>query len=333
MKPEDGKGIYDSIEIPEELDQIVRQSIAEAEKRRREKETEEKESDKDRGGNVPEKSQEKRSAQAIRFSQRMAARFTAAAAGAAVVFTIGLNTNQAFAETMKQIPGIGFLAEVLTIRSYHQADQDYNIDAEIPAIVETGSPDGSGSQSGTAKSVNEQIEQIVDNYLAEGKKEFAAYKEAFFAAGGTEEEWADRQMDLSVDYQVKYQSEEVLSLELITFKGWVNAMEERYYYNLDLKQDRLLALKDVLGSGYVERCNKEVVRQIEARMAADENQMFFGFEPNDDGMAEGFTTVDETTQFYINENQEVVLVFPEYSIAPGYMGITEFNMGKAEFPS
>ena len=40
MKPEDGKGIYDSIEIPEELDQIVRQSIAEAEKRRREKEAE-----------------------------------------------------------------------------------------------------------------------------------------------------------------------------------------------------------------------------------------------------------------------------------------------------
>lgn len=59
MKPEDGKGIYDSIEIPEELDQIVRQSIAEAEKRRREKEAEEKESDKDRGGNVPEKSQER----------------------------------------------------------------------------------------------------------------------------------------------------------------------------------------------------------------------------------------------------------------------------------
>ena len=234
---------------------------------------------------------------------------------------------------MKQIPGIGFLAEVLTIRSYHQADQDYNIDAEIPAIVETGGLDGSGSQSGTAKSVNEQIEQIVDSYLAEGKKEFAAYKEAFFAAGGTKEEWADRQMDLSVDYQVKYQSEEVLSLELITFKGWVNAMEERYYYNLDLKQDRLLSLKDVLGNGYVERCNKEVVRQIEARMAADENQMFFGFGPNDDGMAEGFTTVDETTQFYINENQEVVLVFPEYSIAPGYMGITEFNMGKAEFLS
>ena len=328
MKPEDGKKIYDSIEIPEELDQIVRQSIAEAEKRRREKET--KESGKEIGGDIPEENQEKRRTRTVRFPQRMAARFTAAAAGAAVVFTIGLNTNQAFAETMKQIPGIGFLAEVLTIRSYHQADQDYNIDAEIPAIVETGGADGSGSQSDTAKRVNEQIEQIVDSYLAEGKKEFAAYKEAFFATGGTEEEWADRQMDLSVDYQVKYQSEEVLSLELITFKGWVNALEERYYYNLDLKKDRLLSLKDVLGDNYVERCNKEVKRQIEERMASDENQMFFGFGPDNDGMAEGFTTVDETTQFYMNENREVVLVFPKYSIAPGYMGITEFNMGKAE---
>ena len=331
MKTEEGKSIYDSIEIPEELDQIVRQSIAEAEKRRREKET--KESGGERGDDVPEEDKEnrqKRTDKTIRFPRRMASRITAAAAGAAVVFTIGLNTNQAFAETMKQIPGIGFLAEVLTVRSYHQIDQDYNIDAEIPAIVETGDTDGSGNQSGTAKSVNEQIEKIVDSYIAEGKEEFAAYKEAFFAAGGTKEEWADRQMDLSVDYEVKYQSETILSLELITFKGWVNALEERYYYNLDLKEDRLLSLEDVLGSGYVERCNKEVVRQIEERMASDGNQLFFGFEPNGDGMAEGFTTVDETTQFYINENREVVLVFPKYSIAPGYMGIIEFNMGKAE---
>lgn len=328
MKPEDGKSIYDSIEIPEELDQIVKQSIAEAEKRRREKET--KESGQEKREDVPEEDKAKRAGRTIRFPRRMAAKFTAAAAGAAVVFTIGLNTNQAFAETMKQIPGIGFLAEVLTVRSYHQADQDYNINAEIPAIVETGSADGAESQSGAAGMVNEQIEKIVDSYIADAKEEFAAYKEAFFAAGGTDEEWADRQMDLSVDYQVKYQDETILSLELITFKGWVNALEERYYYNLDLKEDRLLSLEDVLGSGYVERCNKEVVRQIEERMAADANQMFFGFGPDDDGMAEGFVTVDENTQFYINKNGEAVLVFPKYSIAPGYMGITEFNMGKAE---
>lgn len=326
MKPEDGKSIYDSIEIPEELDRIVKQSIAEAEKRRREKErTEEVKED-----GSPEGSRGKNTGGRIRFPRRLASRITASAAGAAVVFTIGLNTNQTFAETMKQIPGIGFLAEVLTVRSYHQADQDYNIDAEIPAIVETEAADESGKKSDTVKSVNQQIEAIVDSYIADAKKEFEDYKKAFFATGGTEAEWAGRQMDLSVDYQVKYQDETVLSLELITCKGWVNALEERYYYNLDLKEDRILTLKDALGNGYVERCNQEVVRQIEERMASDANQLFFGFGESDDGMAEGFATVDETTQFYINESGDVVLVFPEYSIAPGYMGITEFNMGRAE---
>lgn len=328
MKPEDGKGIYDSIEIPEELDQIVKQSIAEAEKRRREKEK--KEAGEKKTDHIPAENQKKNGSKITHFPRRMASRITAAAAGAAIVFTIGLNTNQAFAETMQKVPGIGFFARVLTVRSYHQIDADYNINAEIPAIVETEHADSAGKQSHTVKSVNEQIEKIVDSYVADAKKEFEEYKEAFFATGGMEADWAGRQMDLSVDYQIKYQDEAILSLELVTFKGWVSAQEERYYYNLDLKQDRLLSLKDVLGSGYVERCNKEIVRQIEARMAADENQMFFGFGPNDDGIAEGFATVDETTQFYVNENKEVVLVFPKYSIAPGYMGIIEFNMGKAE---
>ena len=328
MKPEDGKKIYNSIEIPEELDQIVKQSIAEAEKRRREKErTEEAE---EKRADLPEEFRGKNIGSRIHFYRRLASRATAAAAGAAIVFTIGLNTNQAFAETMQQIPGIGILAKVLTVRSYHQSDGAYHIDAEIPAIMESEKEGGADRLPDTAKRVNEQIEAIVDSYIADVKKEFEDYKEAFFATGGTEAEWADRQMDLSVDYQVKYQSETVLSLELITFKGWVNALEERYYYNLDLKEDRLLSLEDVLGNGYVERCNKEVVRQIEERMASDENQIFFGFGASDDGMAEGFTTVDETTQFYINENREVVLVFPKYSIAPGYMGITEFNVGRAE---
>lgn len=121
-------------------------------------------------------------------------------------------------------------------------------------------------------------------------------------------------MNISIDYEVKYQDESVLSLELTAFKGWINASEERHHYNLDLSEDRELTLQDVLGSGYAELCNKEVVRQIEERMAADENQIFFGFGRAGD-MAEGFTTVDENTDFYISGTGEVVLVFPEYSIA------------------
>ena len=305
MRPEDGKKIYDNIEIPEELSQVVRQSIEEAGRRR---------------------SQNSKKRLLFFPGHQKAARAVAAAAGVLIVFTAGLNTSQAFAETMKQVPGLGILADVLTIRSYHESDGDVNINAEVPGIIkEESQPE---NQSGTVRSVNEQIQKIVDDYMEQGKREFEEYKKAYFATGGTKEGWGDRQMDISTHYDVKNQSEELLSLELVTIKGWVNAEENRYYYNLNLKEDRELSLKDVMGSDYVDFCNKEIVKQIKERMATDENQVFFGFEKDDDGMVEGFTTVDETTDFYINENNEVVLVFPKYSIAPGYMGITEFNMGK-----
>ena len=45
--------------------------------------------------------------------------------------------------------------------------------------------------------------------------------------------------------------------------------------------------------------------------------MFF---PPEEG---GFTTVDETTAFYLDENGGVVMVFPAYTIAPGYLGEIE----------
>lgn len=307
-----GKNTYGQIEIPRELEETVRNAIDEAGRRRGRK---------------------KGSRRVLHILKGTAA----AAAGVLIVFAAGLNASQAFAESVSQVPGLGALAQVLTVRSYHESEGDYNIQAEVPGIVKkeekTGETDGRGNgaaaQPGIAGEANRQIEEIVDGYVAQAKEEFEAYKEAFFATGGTKEEWDDRQMEIFVDYNVKYQDESVLSLELITFKGWVNAQEERHYYNLDLASDRELSLEELLGSGYVEQCNSEVKRQIKERMDADENQIFFGF-GEDDGMIEGFKTVDEDTQFYIDGDKQVVLVFPEYSIAPGYMGITEFKVGKAE---
>ena len=42
----------------------------------------------------------------------------------------------------------------------------------------------------------------------------------------------------------------------------------------------------------------------------------------------GFTTVDETTQFYLNEAGDPVVVFPPYTVAPGAMGYVEFPIGQ-----
>ena len=136
-------------------------------------------------------------------------------------------------------------------------------------------------------------------------------------------------MDITVDNDVKYQQSPILSLELITAKGWVAASEERHYYNLNVLEGKELKLSDLLGEDYINICHAEIDRQIKEQLANDESLSYFGYGDNELTDA-GFRTIDENTDFYINSEGQVVIVFPEYSIAPGYMGWREFVVGKAK---
>ena len=69
----------------------------------------------------------------------------------------------------------------------------------------------------------------------------------------------------------------------------------------------------VLGEDWVNICNAAVQTYIDQ----DTTGLFFSA---DEG---GFTTVDEATSFYLNEDGSVTLVFPEYTIAAGAAGIVE----------
>lgn len=303
-----GKKSYESIEIPKELNELVAKTIA----------AQNKEASRMNYTQNTMNNTTKNKAKTItspRFRQGMAAAAVVLLAG-----TAGLNASPAFAETMAKAPIIGPLAQVLTFHSFHGTVEDVELDVDIPIIQTT-------IDSELPAEINAQIQQITNNYVESAKAEFYEDKEAFFAAGGTEAEWADRTMDIMIDYDVKYYDDTTLSLELLTTKCWVAAEEEHHFYTINLAEDKALTLADVLGKDYVSICNESIRAQIEARLAADENASFFGF-GEDDNTIEGFTTVTEDTAFYLNSDGDVVVSFPEYSIAPGYMGVQEFTIEK-----
>lgn len=302
---QNGKASYEAIEIPQELHELVAKTIA----------AQNKEASR-MSYTQNTTTTAKTTAKTFpfpRFRQGMTAAALVLLAG-----TAGLNASPAFAEAMAKVPVVGSLAQVLTFRSFHGTLEDIELDMDIP-IIQTN------IDSELPAQVNAQIQQLTNAYVEGAKAEFYAYKESFFANGGTEAEWADRTMDIMVDYDVKSFDDTTLSLELIAAKCWASAEEEHFFYTIDLVNDKALTLADVLGEDYVNICNESIRTQIEARIAADENAAFFGF-GEDDGMVEGFTTVTEETSFYLNENGDVVVSFPEYSIAPGYMGVQEFKI-------
>jgi hypothetical protein len=62
---------------------------------------------------------------------------------------------------------------------------------------------------------------------------------------------------------------------------------------------------------------------MQDQMAADENKIYF---IKSDEEPSGFDKITDDTNFYINDDGNVVIVFDEYEVAPGYMGVVEFTL-------
>nr|WP_325259290.1 RsiV family protein [uncultured Oscillibacter sp.] len=269
---------YDNVPIPEELSERVRAGIREGEER-------------------------------YRARRRQSVRRRVATAACFSLLLAGLNLSPTLAKAAAEVPVLGGLFRVLTFVNYDKTEDGIHYDVSVPKVEAEGS---------LAERVNAAIQEKVDTHLARAQQDWDDYREAFFATGGTEEEWGGREMDVIAGYEIKSQSDTRVSFVVTLGEGWVSSMEERYYYNLDLSGDRDLTLRDYLGDTWVETCNAAIERQIAESVDEEGFTLFFAPEEG------GFTTVDETTGFYVREDGTVVVCFPRYSIAAGAAGIPEF---------
>ena len=225
-----------------------------------------------------------------------------------VVLVGVLNLSSTVALAAADVPVLGGLFQILTVRNYETEQDGIDYSVNVPGVE---------SDADLAERVNAEIQERVDALTAKAQQDWEDYKAAFLATGGTEEELGDREMDVIVDYDIKSQTDTTVSFTVDFAEGWVASMQERYCYNLNLAEDRDITLADVLGEDWVNLCNTAVENYIAANTDADGGSLFFTPEQG------GFTTVDAATSFYIGEDGAPVLVFPEYSIAAGAMGIVE----------
>lgn len=291
----DAKNIYDHIVVPEELDSRLRVTLGSATEPQR------------------------RTMNVVYFTKWAAT----AAAALFLCFTVGLNTSETFAMEMHKLPVIGAVAKVLTIRSYETTEDNTTTTVQIPEVqVETPVEE----VQKVVTDVNAKIQSLIDEYTAKKYSEIEESKEVFLAEGGTEEEWQERSIDVNVDYEVKHQSESTLSLLIDAWISWFNFEEERHFYNIDLVTGKELTLVDFFGEDAYEYATNCVLQQMNQRIAEDpENIVFWGVNETED-MGNEFIGVNADTPFYINEEGNVVISYNKYDVAPGYMGIQEFEI-------
>lgn len=249
-----------------------------------------------------------------------------ATAACLMVFMISLNVSSVLAQAASNIPIIGTIAKVLTVRSYEEENEDVKVTVEIPKIEVTVDPTDETSESDVAtnftEQINGEIEERINVHVEESKKRIEEYKDAFIATGGTEEGFAEKNIESVVDYEIKHESGPIVSFVITSYETWSSAYAEYFYYNLDLKENKELTLADFFGSTYVEIINESIQEQMKLRMEADETISYFSPDMG------GFTSIQENQNFYINEDGNPVIVFQKYEIAPGFMGMQEFIIPK-----
>lgn len=207
----DRKG-YEQIQIPGELDGVVREAIAEGLSSRR--------------------------------GYRVMSVFRRAGSMAAVLMlcvVTMMNISPAFASAACELPVVGGLCRVLLFREYHTQDNIKYIDAEIPQIENTGKTE-------LESRVNLEIQKAVSACLQESETRAQEYFEAFVATGGNPEEFTP--LGITVDYEVKHISAQYVSFIVRQYETAFSAYNHYFYYNLDLETGRQLTLRDWLGNDY-----------------------------------------------------------------------------------
>lgn len=276
------KKAYHSIEIPQELDYVVNKAISRSKSHKK---------------NI-----------GILWVKRS----TATLATTFALFVILLNTNESFAKAMEDVPVIGSIAEVFTVREYKEENDTDLIEAKIPAIKNTGNEE-------LEDRINYEISSKINEVLEEAKQRAEEYKEAVLATGGTMEDYIPTQ--INIDYKITYQDDNIISFVITKSESTASAYQEQYFYNIDIENGKELNLRDVLGENYKEIVDEEVKKQIKERMEENKDNSYFTEEEG------GFSGIeDEYQNFYINENKKVTIVFQKYEIAPGYMGIQNFEI-------
>lgn len=215
------------------------------------------------------------------------------AAAAVALFVALPNVSVSAASALEQVPVLGSLVRVITLRNYVYDDGHSTADVSLPQVTGAGA---AGEE--VNEDVQANIQQLLDQF----------YEDAEFLSqtGGYQ--------NLSVSYNVVTDDEHWFTLRVCAVLAQGSGNEILRYYHIDKKTGEQVTLSDLFpeGSDYVAVLSQQVREQLEEQ----KGQAFF----------QEFTAIDPEQAFYWGEDGSLVLVFGEGSVLPASYGNPEVTI-------
>lgn len=250
-------------------------------------------------------------------------RIPAAVAAAVAVLVVLPNTGADIAYAMGNIPVVGGLFRAVTFRDYQYDSDRFSANVEVPQIVveDVEKPDREQTENSqklqeTVEQVNFDIDEVTDQ-LIEEFKESAELGESY----GT----------LDIHHETVTDNDRYFTLKLSIYQAAASGAESYKFYTIDKQSGQQVHLADLFqeNSGYNKLMSENIRNQMRTLMAEDEMNMYWV--DNMDMPELNWEGLKEDQNFYFDENGNIVIVFDEYEVAPGYMGAQEFTVERAVF--
>ena len=228
----------------------------------------------------------------------------------AIVFAVFIflfiipNLSPAYAEALKDVPVIGDIVKVFTIRGAQYSDDYHEIVASVPKVEDK-------ENSSAAEHINKDINELTDRIINEFYKEL---KEIGDEGHGS----------VYIDYEVILDTERWFSLKLCVCEAAGSGNIYYRYYHIDRNNGDYVKLSDLFkDSSYQYVLAEEIRRQMRKLMKNDSKKVYWI-----DGNSIGydFTKLDADQGYYFDDENNLVIVFDKYEVTPGYMGCPEFKI-------
>ena len=264
---------YENIEIPDELEFLVRTTIKEQEKKMKRK-------------NIINKS-------------------VIAAAVAGVVFVGSINLSSEISYALSEVPVLGSIVRVLTFKTFELKDNNFDAELKSPAIE--------GLDSNLEAMLNEKYldenQKLYDDFM----KEIDELKKA---------DMDEAHMGIASGYEVKTDTDKLLVIGRYVVNTAGSSSTTIKYDTIDKQNKLLITLPSLFkDEAYIDIISENIKAQMKEQMK-DENNVYW---LEDEMMGdENFSKIDKNQSFYITKDNQLVIAFDKYEVAPGYMGNPEF---------
>lgn len=215
------------------------------------------------------------------------------------------NLSKAYAKSLADVPVIGRIVKVVTIRNYFYSDDNHEMEINVPKIED---------ESGAADYINKDVEELTkilaDKFDEERK---AAGNEGYGA--------------IYVDYDVVTNTDKWFTLKITVHETAGSSNTYYKYYHIDKTKGEIVKLSDIAENDeFYSTVEAEIKRQMKQRMKNDSDAVYW---VDSEDFGQNFEKLEADCNFYWNKKGELVIVFDKYEVAPGSMGTPEFTIGKS----